>query len=363
MRTPWIGESQLRRALDRNERFWTGELDEGPLLWVSVPGAKPGAVLPEPAREEELWTNPEYAVSAAENRLSRTLFLEDAIPVYMPWLGPDQFAGWLGAELILRPRELNTSWAVPFLTSWDPEPVLCIDPDNKWWKLYLELNRVAADCGRDKWVTAYPDLHSGIDALSAIRGPEQLSVDLVDESEAVKKAMRKMTALWKQVVDEIAAIIEPTGQGSSNWTMGWSSKRFLCIGQNDFTCMISPSMFQEFCGEDLRECCDYVDYSIYHLDGPGATRHLPRILAEPNLQCIQWIPGAGAPPVSNWIPLLRDIQRAGKTVQLWPLLNCSEEQVLGELHALRGVLDLRGLFIVLEPSTVELAEAIVRVFR
>jgi hypothetical protein len=362
MRTPWIPENQLKRALIRNERFWSGGLDEGPLLWISVPDARAGDRLPEPEAEEELWTNSHYTISAAENRLSRTLFLGDALPVYMPWLGPDQFAGWLGTELILRPRELNTSWAVPSLKSWEPPPAFEIDKENKWWKLYLELTRLSVECGRDKWITAYPDLHTGIDALSALRGPEQLALDLVDHPEAVKRAMRRMTELWKNVVDEVTQILEPSGQGSSNWTMGWSAKRFLCIGQNDFTCMIGTEMFDDFCGEDLQECCAHVDCAIYHLDGPGAIRHLPRILQESHLQCVQWIPGAGAPPVSHWLPLLQQIQQAGKSVQLWPLLNCREDELLDELRPIGEALDPARLFIVAEPSTPDLAEAILRLF-
>lgn len=43
-------------------------------------------------------------------------------------------------------------------------------------------------------------------------------------------------------------------------------------------------------------------------------RHVDALLALPKLDGIQWIPGAGAPPVSEWIPLLEHIQAAGKLV-------------------------------------------------
>lgn len=66
MQTPWIEPRRLERALQRNEAFWRGGLEEGPLLWITVPNA---------------------------------------------WLGPDQAAAWLGGELALAPR-LNTSWVV-----------------------------------------------------------------------------------------------------------------------------------------------------------------------------------------------------------------------------------------------------------
>jgi len=37
--------------------------------------------------------------------------------------------------------------------------------------------------------------------------------------------MRQMTQLFKDVVDETSRIILPAGQGTSNWTMGWSAQK------------------------------------------------------------------------------------------------------------------------------------------
>jgi len=114
METPWINERQLAQALARNEAFWQGHLEDYPLMWITVPNAKPGPSIAEPESEEELWTNVDYIMESTEVALSRTYYAGDALPVFSPWLGPDQFAGWLGAHLILRPREHNTSWVVPF---------------------------------------------------------------------------------------------------------------------------------------------------------------------------------------------------------------------------------------------------------
>jgi hypothetical protein len=121
METVWLSEAQLARALARHEAFWRGELEQGPLLWVTAQNAKPGPRVPEPGTEAELWTNVDYVMAATESALARTHYAGDALPVFCPWLGPDQFAGWLGAELILRPRA-NTSWSVPFVKDWDAHP-------------------------------------------------------------------------------------------------------------------------------------------------------------------------------------------------------------------------------------------------
>src|SRR5690606_36872418 len=124
----------------------------------------------EPAEDEALWTDIEYAMNAAELRLSRVHFAGDALPFYDPWFGPDQFAAWLGAEMRILPRE-STSWIKPSIEQWDDVPELRIDPNNRWWKLYLESLDASVDAGKGKWITCFPDLHSGIDALSALRGP------------------------------------------------------------------------------------------------------------------------------------------------------------------------------------------------
>ncbi|MEK7685279.1 MAG: hypothetical protein AAB466_07650 [Verrucomicrobiota bacterium] len=363
METLWIEEKQLSRALRRNEAFWKGELEEGPLLWLTAPGAMPSPSVPEPASEEELWTNVDYVIAATESALAGTHFAGDALPVFCPWLGPDQFAAWLGADLVLRPRQ-STSWSKPFVRDWAGHPQPRIDPDNRWWRLYLQLLQESVRAGKGKWVTGYPDLHSGIDALCAIRGPENLAMDLVNNPEAIHRALRQVTELWKFVVDTASEIILPAGQGTSNWTMGWSNHRFLCLGQNDFSCLISPAMFETFCWQDNLECCAHVDHALYHLDGPGAIRHVPLLLRLDRLNCIQWIQGASRPWPSQWLDLLRRIQAGGKSVQLYyGEGHGGDADLKREMDVLCGALDPTRLFIWATADSAQTAEDIVRYSR
>ncbi len=186
-------------------------------------------------------------------------------------------------------------------------------------------------------------------------------IDLLTDPDLVKRAMRQMTRLWKEVVDAVSDIVLPGGQGTTNWTMGWSAERFVCIGQNDFSCLISPAMFDEFVREDTVACCEHVDRSIYHLDGPGALQHVPALLAVGKLDCIQWIQGAGKPLPSEWIDLLRRMQDAGKTVQLfYGGAHGGNADFRREIDALCGSLDPSRLFIVADVDSVEKADFIVR---
>ncbi len=363
METIWIPEKQLSSRLERNEAFWRGELEDYPLMWVYAPACKPGPVPREPEDDEALWTDVDYVVAETESRMARTHFAGDSLPVHNPWLGPDQFAAWLGAKMTLKPRAF-TSWVDPFVDDWADHPDFTCASDNPWWRLYLRLLRASVEAGRGKWVTAYPDLHSGIDALSALRGPERLSMDLLVNPEPVTRAMGRMTALFKFVVDEASSIILPAGQGTSNWTMGWSEQRYLCIGQNDYTCMIGPEMFDRFVLGDIRETVAHVDISLYHLDGPGALPHLPRLLEIAELNTIQWIQGAGAPPPSRWLNVLRKIQDAGKCVQVfYGGSHGGDEDLRHELDVLCAHLDPTRLFFWAETKTAEEADALVEYAR
>ncbi len=363
METIWLPDRQRERACRRNEAFWAGELEEMPLLWVTVANAKPGIAPAAPPTDEAAWTNSEYLLAKAEHDLSHSYFAGDALPVHHPWLGPDQFASWLGADMTIALGD-NTAWVRPFVDDWSDFPEFRINPDNRWWKLYLRLVRDSVEAGKGKWVTAYPDLHTGIDGLAAIRGVERLMMDLVTSPEFILHVMGRMTQLWKEIVDTVSGIVLPAGQGTSNWTMGWSRARFLCVGQNDFSCMISPEMFDRFCLQDNVECCNHVDHSLYHLDGPGAIRHLPRLCQIEKLDCVQWIQGAGRPLPSAWLDLLKRIQGAGKTVQLYyGGAHGGEADFKSEIEVVCRELDYRRLFIWIVATSVDQADFIVECTR
>ncbi len=360
MKTPWIPEDQLGMAVERNETFWKGSLTRGPLLWITVPGQNPGGPAPSaPVTDEEQWTNVEYQLAKTEHSLSTTGYYADALPVHMPWLGPDQFAAWLGGGLSFSTKD-NTSWTKPFIEDWADFPEFRIRRDGRWWKTYWATMEASVARGKNRWVTAYPDLHTGIDGLGAMRGPERLMMDLMNEPETVKRAMAQMTQLWISIVDEVSRLILPTGQGTGNWTGGWSAKRFLCLGQNDLSCLISPDMFEEFCLPDTLACCRHADSIIYHLDGPDAVRHLPALLEIDEINCIQWIQGAGSPLPSHWTGLLKRIQDAGKSVQvLYAGDHGGNADFSVEIDALCSQLDTDRLFILAEVDTLAKADFII----
>ena len=57
------------------------------------------------------------------------------------------------------------------------------------------------------------------------------------------------------------------------WAPGKTAKL-----QCDASAMFSPDMFQRFVVPSLTEQCEWLDYSMYHLDGSQAMCHLDALL-------------------------------------------------------------------------------------
>jgi hypothetical protein len=81
------------------------------------------------------------------------------------------------------------------------------------------------------------------------------------------------------------------------------------VTSSDFICMISNDNFRELILPELLEEVEYLKGNIiFHLDGPGALKHLDDLIAIPNLAGIQWVYGDGQPSTKHWIDVLKKIQ-------------------------------------------------------
>ena len=61
----------------------------------------------------------------------------------------------------------------------------------------------------------------------------------------------------------------------------------------DFNFLIGPREFERLFLPDIARQAATAGRAIFHLDGPGAARHIDALLDLPELQAIQFVPGAG----------------------------------------------------------------------
>lgn len=295
------------------QAFWNGEMLDRPCTRVLAP--KDGANLPPMPPG---LTHPEddlCSVLDAWDRWARAVYWGgDAVPFYCPNFGPDIYAAFLGAELEFA-REDGTSWAKPCVDDWSSSSLVLEALSGYWWERALEFSALIRDRGRGKFAAAGWDLHSNLDALAALRGPQDFCLDLVDCPDDVKNAVDRIRRSYPVVYGGLYDACGAAETGSSCWLPYYCEGRFSVI-QCDFICLISPAQARRFLYPALEEEAAFLDRCCYHLDGPGALVHLDDILAIDSIDSVQWVPGAGNPPVIEWMDLLKKIQDAGKSVYI-----------------------------------------------
>ena len=120
--------------------------------------------------------------------------------------------------------------------------------------------------------------------------------------------------------------------------MGLPSYGKMHIPSCDFSAMISPEQFDEFDLPIIQEEIKPMTHNVFHVDGKGVANHIDRILAMPEINAIQWVQGMGDDlPIMQWVPFIRKIQAAGKSVVV--------DLHLDELESFISEMDPKGLLL------------------
>jgi 5-methyltetrahydrofolate--homocysteine methyltransferase len=260
----------------------------------------------------------EAIVDCYEPLLGASRYYADAFPTLWINFGPGIGSGFLGAEVhsVVEPSE--TVWFTP--PGDVPVPLDKIDgrhdPNNPWYRRVRAVTSAFAERYGGDLQVSMSDLGGNMDILAAFRTTQQLLVDVIEQPEAVERALNSITAAWLRYYDEIDALIRPPCRGTSCWTPIWSTGTCYML-QSDFSYMISPKMFERFVVPDLTACCDHLDHAFYHLDGKGEIPHLDHLLSIERLRGIQWISGDGQPSPDQWLGLLKRIRDGGKLCQVF----------------------------------------------
>lgn len=296
--------------------WWNGGDLGRPAMQVTVPREKPLEKIPAMAKPEGWITdysmsNFEYRVYLARTAFSKKQLLGEASPAISPHVGAGSVAMYMGSRGEERP---GTVWFHPCMES--PETGrFDYDEENAAWQFTLRLSREMAALAKGKMLVELPDMIEGLDILASMRGTQELLTDLIERPEWVHASLRQITDRYFRYYDMLYKIMRDEVGGSIYWA--WAPNRVAKL-QCDFSAMISPGMFKEFMIPVLKEMTSRLCYSLYHWDGPGAIPHHDALLALPDLDMIQWTPGAGVveTPDPRWWPLYHKTVDAGKKLFL-----------------------------------------------
>ena len=345
-------KSDIEACRQRVDAWWNHSIIDRAVVQITAPRDNSEVYRgPETEDLHRYWTDPAIVIPRLEHALARTFFAGEAFPVMYPvsinmvsilnkFLGaPNRYVG------------RNTTWSEPIIEDWASRPKFDYNPESEWWKLSRALMQESIRFARDnalQYFVGIPDLNGPTEVLSGLRGAQLFAQDFYDNREFIKPALEEVNKAWLAYWRESIKITHQLG-GYFFWMRIWSDLPAVDL-QSDVSCLLSPQMFDEYLLPFIDEQTKWVERTIYHLDGPDAIRHLDALLDLPRLTGIQWVQGAGEKPTVEWIPLLKQIQDAGKLVyatcekheigtimeELKPeglmlVTQCANEQEAGEL--------------------------------
>lgn len=307
-------------AQKRLEAWWNCEIIDRPCIQMTVENEEYRVKNSELEKEHESWRDRwfdlNFQLQQAQERMKAVQFWGEAFPAFVPNLGPDLWATLYGAKLEFS-RE--TSWAVHFVEDWDEflkeKKELKPDFDNQYWQFIENMTRVSLKEGKGKFLTGLPDFHPGADLLAALRDVDELCLDLIRYPEKIKKINDRLIEYYPEIYDRLYEIIKKEQAGTTTWLSVFHKNKFY-VPSSDFSALISNEMFKDIFLPGIMKQIEFLDRSIYHLDGPDALRHLDTILAIDELNGLQWVYGAGNGPSTRWINVYKKVQKAGKCMQI-----------------------------------------------
>ena len=312
---PIDGIDDFEMRLKRQDAFWDREIIDRACVNMVFPAQEPVCALPQKQHEshEARWMDIEFQAEKALAEVKNMVYMGDALPNRWPDLGPDFLPSLYGGKITF---EQDTSYIKPFLDAWPEDPtILAPSREHPYWAKMEELYAAFLEIGKHAFYTGIPDLHPGADCLVGIRGPQNMAMDLFDQPDAVKAALKVIDGDFAGVYDHYYEKLRAAGQAVTGWA-GVVSTRKWHVPSNDFSFMISPSQFDEFFLEGLRNEINYFEATLHHLDGPGCLSHIDSLLGIEKLNAIQWVWGAGNGTVVDWLDVFKKVQAAGKGVQL-----------------------------------------------
>ena len=313
------------------------------------PPARP--VPPQPKTLQDRWYDLDAIAARNEYGFSRTFYGGEALPMW--------HAGYPGIASIPTilgcPCEagMQTAWHDPLLT--DPEGFdirsLRLDEGHPAYRYHMSVLARALKESAGRSLPSLGAFYHGGDTLAAVRGTEQLLIDCIERPEVVRDAEEWLMDMWFGFYDRTYAAVKGATQGSACWMGVWAPGKTYTMA-NDFSYNISTAMFCDLFLPALERQTRFLDYSIYHVDGGNAFRHVDVLCELPRLHALQILPGAGQPSPLHFMDVLKKVQAAGKNLHI-SIRPQEVEEALSTLSA-------RGLYIATRTDTQAHAEELLK---
>ena len=301
---------------DRFEKWWKCQPLGKPLMRIIAPKKTGAGIAEEKSKDpKDKYLNVAGLVKRYRHFCETHIFLADAFPSLDINLGPGSMALYLGGE---QEFSWDTVWYREKFGSPEDFRNLKYDEKNHWWVHHRKMMKEAVILSDNDFYVNIPDIIENLDILSALRGPQNLCYDILDNPGAVLEGVGIIDKYYFNYYDGCYDILKDRDNSSVYTAFNIIGRGRAAKVQCDFCAMISPQMFREYVQPSLAKQCANLDYSVYHLDGPDAVKHMPALMEIKELNALQWTCGTGKPDGghSGWYPIYDQARAAGKGLHI-----------------------------------------------
>ena len=261
----------------------------------------------------------------------------------IPWL-----SGMLGSRLRILPGNVLGE---DRSANWEEMEALRLDPENPWFKKYVEFAEALARHSRGRYPVSHGALVGPCDILGELRGHTQSILDIMEEPDLTMRALWKAARIFDEVTTEIWKRL-PLWHGGyfDGMYQLWAPGPIIRM-QEDASGLYSPSLYRKFLQPLDRYLAGRYANSFIHLHSTSMFI-LDAFLEIEDLRCLEINNDAIGPPLAEMLPYFRMVQEARRSVLIRGSLTPDDARMLMDS------LDTRGLYLLLVVKDVREAEAL-----
>jgi len=279
---------------------------------------------------------PEDFVDDQLNYLESTEVIKDdvcrtAMPLAsIPWM-----EAILGCPVFASGASMKSGKILENAASLNPLP---FNPDNPWVVCYLKFIEVYAEAFGNRFPVAQSVIRGPSDLACALLGAEEATMALATEPQEMQILLDHVTA---QLIDFLNYQLAYLPQFREGYVIGqyeiWAPEPAIRF-QEDFSVMYSPQLYSDYLKPLDEKLAEVAPYNLIHLHSSSLFL-IDRFLEIAHIKAFQVTKDPGGTQLSDMMPALQKIQRAGKPL----IVKGQFDQA--DLEQIRNQLSVRGLCI------------------
>jgi hypothetical protein len=213
--------------------------------------------------------HPETFLPEIERWYQRCVDLSaDAFQPFSPSFGIPWVEAIIGCPIITQPSSI---WARPMLNSYTDRARIKLISDNPWFRKLIEFLRAMVQLSNGRFPIALPVMHGPLDTLAAMRTPEKMCLDFIDEADQIFTILLELTELYIKLCEILLDEIPPFQGGYVTRMHLWGPGKAI-TPQNDTSTLISAKMYERLVMPTDRMIIKHFPYHSFHLH--SSERHI-----------------------------------------------------------------------------------------